>query len=80
MIERLSLSQSFAETRIIVWGLDRYDEFSKNQVDRIIEASIANNQIHNEMYTAQRFLKKLIARHMHTIDPGRRKTLEKLME
>lgn len=80
LVERLSISENFAETRTILWGLSEYDDFSKNQVDRIVDASIANRQVHNEMYTAQPFLKKLIVRYTHVIDLEKRETLERLMK
>ena len=46
LIDRLSISGSFAETNSTIVSLSKYFDFTQDQVNRIVEAAVTNNQVY----------------------------------
>lgn len=59
--------------------LEKFNTFSKGQVERIIEGSINNNQIYGS-YGAIAFLKKFISTHERYIESPKKEELIKLLK
>jgi hypothetical protein len=78
LVNRLSVSKSFAETSRIITGLNRYRDFSRDQINRITAASLVNRQVYCE-FSARGFLEKFLVKYQSEIDGNSRQILEGLI-
>jgi len=71
LIEELVTSSSFDATRMTVSKLRRFSDFTKSQVDKIVTATITNNQIYwiATYVTIKSFLESIVTGREDSIEP-----------
>jgi predicted nucleic acid-binding protein len=82
VIRDLADSGSFAQTHVVVARLRQYTDFTPSQLNEIVAATLANNQVHwiagdEDVHS---FLSAVIAGREDQIDPARLKELRELLD
>ena len=79
VISNLIDSRHYREANARVKLLKYFEEFTDDEVNRIVEGAINNNEIY-EAFTAQRILRQFIDKHQKVIEPENYEKLKELLK